>query len=207
MVTDDDPVHRGLMEDLLLPLGFAVLSTSDGPECLRVAARTQPDLFLLDVAMAGMNGWELARHLREQGFGQTPIIMVSANANELSQALSGNESHDDVLAKPISLAVLLEKIGRLLTLQWVPSGGEADPPGAVRDGLPAPPAVPLSPQQVDGLRQLGLIGYVRGLRDQLAVLEQEVPEAGAYIRSLQALVAEFRLDAFMAALDAGEPAA
>ena len=204
MVTDDDPVHRGLMEDLLLPLGFSVLSTADGPECLRVAARMQPDLFLLDVAMPGMNGWELARHLREQGFTRSPIIMVSANANELNQALSGNESHDDVLAKPISLAVLLEKIGRLLTLQWVPSGVETDTAGPVR-ALPAPLASPLSAQQIDELRQLGLIGYVRGLRDQLTMLEQEMPEASEYIRSLRTLVAEFRLDAFMAALDAGGP--
>ncbi len=212
MVTDDDPVHRGLMEDLLLPLGFSVLSTADGPECLLVAARMRPDLFLLDVAMPGMNGWELARHLREQGFTQSPIIMVSANANELNQALNGRESHDDVLAKPISLAVLLEKIGRLLSLQWVPSAVEPELANPARAALPAPLATsvqlsPLSPQQVDGLRQLGLIGYVRGLRDQLRVLEEEVPEAGDYIRSLRSLVAEFRLDAFMAALDAGRPPA
>ena len=205
MVTDDDPVHRGLMEDLLLPLGFSVLSTADGLECLRVASRTQPDLFLLDVAMPGMNGWELARNLRELGFTQSPIIMVSANANELDQALSGDESHDDVLTKPISLAVLLEKIGRLLTLQWVASDVEAEPERAC---LPAPllchppPACPLSPQQIDGLRQLGLIGYVRGLRDELAMLEHEMPDASDYIRSLRTLVAEFRMDAFMAALEA-----
>jgi hypothetical protein len=54
---------------------------------------------------------------------------------------------------------------------------------------------------------LGLIGYVRGLRDQLTMLEQEMPEASEYICSLRTLVAEFRLDAFMAALDAGGPGA
>jgi len=118
LVADDDPLHRGLMEDLLLPLGFVLLSAADGPECLRIAARLPPDLFLLDIAMPRMNGWELARHLRQQGFTEAPIIMISANANELNHALLGNEIHDDVLAKPVSLAVLLEKIGRLLNLQW-----------------------------------------------------------------------------------------
>ena len=202
MVTDDDPVHRGLMEDLLLPLGFVVLSTADGPECLRVAGRMLPDVFLLDIAMPGMNGWELARRLRADGFDRTPIIMVSANANELSQALNGDELHDDVLAKPISLAALLEKISRLLNLQWVIPPPETELGRALaRATAPAPAVSPLSPDQVESLRQLGLIGYVRGLREQLNVLEQEMPEAGDYIRLLRGMVAEYRIDAFMAALE------
>jgi hypothetical protein len=48
---------------------------------------------------------------------------------------------------------------------------------------------------------------VRGLRDQLTLLEREVPAARAYIATLRRFVAEFRLDAFMAALDAGAPPA
>ena len=208
MVCDDDPVHRGLVEDLLLPLGFIVLSTASGHECLLAAASTPPDLFLLDVAMPGMDGWALARQLRSQGFSRTPIIMVSANANELSQALVSNESHNDVLAKPISLAVLLEKIGHLLGLHWARPATEDE--GRAYALLPAAGAAatpcPLSSHQIDGLRQLGLIGYVRGLRDHLNALEQDVPEAAAFIQSLRQLVAEFRLDAFMAALETGEVA-
>jgi signal transduction histidine kinase/DNA-binding NarL/FixJ family response regulator len=199
LLADDDPVHRGLMEDVLLPLGFVLLCATDGPECLRIAARMQPELFLLDIAMPGMSGWDLARHLREQGFARTPIVMVSANANELNHALLGNEIHDDVLAKPISLPALLEKIGRLLAVEWTVA-----PPGP-RDiaALPAPRQPPLSPMQLDGLRQLAAIGYVRGLRDQLDLLEREVPEAGVYLATLRGYVAEFRLDAFMAELESG----
>jgi signal transduction histidine kinase/CheY-like chemotaxis protein/purine-cytosine permease-like protein len=213
LVADDDPIHRGLIEDLLLPLGFGLLTAADGPECLRIAARLPPDLFLLDIAMPGMNGWELARALREHGFTRTPIVMVSANANELSRALLGDEMHDDVLAKPISVAVLLEKIGRLLGLHWVVQGPQPEPILTLPGPEPVAPAPvarvaakpgPLSAQQVDGLRQLGLIGYVRGLREQLDLLDQEVPAARTYIASLRSLVAEFRLDAFMAALDAAE---
>jgi len=199
LLADDDPVHRGLIEDVLLPLGFVLLCATDGPECLRIAARMQPELFLLDIAMPGMSGWDLARHLREQGFASTPIVMVSANANELNHALLGNEIHDDVLAKPISLPTLLEKIGRLLGIEWT-----MGPPGS-RDvaALPGPRQPPLGPMQLDGLRQLAAIGYVRGLRDQLDLLEREVPEAGLYLATLRGFVAEFRLDAFMAELESG----
>ena len=81
LVADDDPFHRGLIEDLLVPLGFVVLTAADAAECLRVAAQTRPDLFLLDIAMPGMNGWQLARQLRSSGFATVPVLMVSAAAN------------------------------------------------------------------------------------------------------------------------------
>ncbi len=204
LVADDDPAHRGLIEDLLRPLGFIVFNAVDGPECLRIASRLNPDLFLLDIAMPGMDGWELGRLLRENGFERTPIVMVSANANELSQARPGKDIHNDVLAKPISLAVLLEKIGRLLNLQWITPPEEprtiaCRPHPAVPRKVPA--ISPLNARQVDGLRQLALIGYVRGVRDELDALDEELPEASDYIGFLRDLVSEFRLDAFLTTLD------
>ena len=201
LVADDDPFHRGLIEDLLVPLGFVVLTAANGAECLRAAALTPPDLFLLDIAMPGMNGWQLAHRLRGAGFPKTPLVMVSANANELSPSRASTDEHDDVLAKPISLAELLEKIGQLLGLQWIPSSLAE----AAADKPDTPPAFPLSAQQIGTLRQLGRIGYVRGLRDQLDVLERDRPEARGTIEPLRDLVRAFRLDDFMAALDAASP--
>lgn len=203
IVGDDDPAHRGLMEDLLRPLGFVVFNAVDGPECLRIASRLKPDLFLLDIAMPGMDGWELARLLRMNGFDQTPIIMVSANANELNQPRP--DIYVDVLAKPISLAVLLEKIGHLLKLQWIAPVEERQGIAGKqpRTVMPKPPLVsPLNAQQTDGLRQLALIGYVKGVRDELAALDEELPDASEYIGHLRDLVADFRLDTFLAVLDA-----
>jgi signal transduction histidine kinase/CheY-like chemotaxis protein/purine-cytosine permease-like protein len=200
LVADDDPFHRGLIEDLLVPLGFVVLTAADAAECLHVAAKSRPDLFLLDIAMPGMNGWHLARQLREAGFAAVPIVMVSANANELTPARSQGGHHDDVLPKPISLAELLEKIGRLLDLRWIsPRAANAlDSPSALT-------AMPLSAQQIETLRQLGRIGYIRGLREQLDILERDRPETRGTIEPLRDLVRSFRLDDFMAALDAASP--
>ncbi len=197
LVADDDPFHRGLIEDLLVPLGFVVLAAADAAGCLRIAAQTRPDLFLLDIAMPGMDGWQLARQLRADGFAAVPIVMVSANANELTPARTSGD-HDDALAKPISLAELLEKIGRLLGLQWVTPTPAAGPPRPSA-------AAPLSPQQVATLRQLGRIGYVRGLREQLDILQRDRPDARDTVEMLRELLAAFRLDDFMAALDAAAP--
>ncbi|MDU3042205.1 ATP-binding protein, partial [Bradyrhizobium sp.] len=48
LITDDDPVHRDLLREVLTPLGFILLSAPDGPSCLALAQHCQPDLFILD---------------------------------------------------------------------------------------------------------------------------------------------------------------
>lgn len=110
LVADDDDAHRALVADLLAPLGFEVRHAVDGAECLALTAQAAPDIFLLDIAMPGMTGWELARRLREEHGQTAPIIMVSANALELGPP-GERQHHDHVLPKPLSLAALLEKIG------------------------------------------------------------------------------------------------
>ncbi|MDU6375224.1 MAG: ATP-binding protein, partial [Bradyrhizobium sp.] len=56
LITDDDPVHRDLLREVLTPLGFILLSAPDGPSCLALAQHCQPDLFILDISMPGMDG-------------------------------------------------------------------------------------------------------------------------------------------------------
>jgi signal transduction histidine kinase/CheY-like chemotaxis protein/purine-cytosine permease-like protein len=193
VVADDDPVHRTLLADLLTPLGFSVLLAVDGPDCLQIAARGAPDLFLIDLSMPGMNGWELARELRET-HALVPIVIISADGRELKQPPMEAVHHDDTLTKPVSLTALLERIGRLLHLAWI-----SPEPDAVPDADPSPR---LSAEQLDKLRELAAIGYVSGLRTQLDVFERETPENSASFAHLRGLLAEYRLDAFLSALDA-----
>jgi signal transduction histidine kinase/CheY-like chemotaxis protein len=192
MVADDDPTHRSLLFDLLTPLGFTVLTTADGPECLELAASHACDLFLIDLSMPDMTGWELARELRET-HALVPIIVISADGRELKQPPPDAAHHDDTLTKPISLPALLERIGRLLHLTWITPDQTTTPA--------AEASIRLSAGQLDQLRELAAIGYVSGLRTQLDVLERETPESGAQVAHLRGLLAEYRLDAFLSALD------
>jgi signal transduction histidine kinase/CheY-like chemotaxis protein/purine-cytosine permease-like protein len=188
LVADDDPAHRALVADLLEPLGFSVRLAPDGANALALAAEDAPDLFLLDIAMPGMTGWNLARALREEGH-RAPIIMVSANALELGPPGEG-QHHDDVLPKPLSITALLDKIAQLLGITWTFAG-------------PAPAATAsarLTPAQAVNLRQLAAIGYVGGIRERLDALEAESPEAAPAIAELRGYISDYRLDAFMAAL-------
>ncbi|MFX9265419.1 response regulator, partial [Acinetobacter baumannii] len=54
LITDDDPTQRDLLREILAPLGFILLSAPDGPGCLALAQHCRPDMFLLDISMAGM---------------------------------------------------------------------------------------------------------------------------------------------------------
>jgi signal transduction histidine kinase/CheY-like chemotaxis protein/purine-cytosine permease-like protein len=194
LVADDDPVHRGLLEDLLAPLGFIIFMAADGAECLALAEQCRPDLLLVDISMPTLNGWQVARQLRENGFDQLVIVVISANPNELHRPPQPERYHDDVLAKPVSIPDLLNKISFLLQLEWLAQGAEP------RSELIVPIDNTLDPTHTRELRQLGSIGYIRGIHARLDSIETEEPGGVAYIAQLRRLVSDFQIDAFMEAL-------
>ncbi|TXS95731.1 response regulator [Parahaliea maris] len=120
MIVDDEPVHRGLLADLLSPLGFSTREAPDGDTCLARLADFHPDLWLLDMSMPGMSGLELARELRRRGH-KAPIIMISADARGPETTVDEDQPFDAYFAKPISNRLLLESIGQLLQLEWLHS--------------------------------------------------------------------------------------
>ncbi len=191
LVADDDPVHRGLLEDLLSPLGFIVFTAADGADCLTVAEQCQPDLLLVDISMPVLSGWEVAARLRGKGFDRLVIIVISANPGELRRPPRAERSHDDVLAKPVSIPELLNKISFLLQLDWLADG--AEPPPEPRTNV----TNTLNPAQTEELRQLGSIGYIRGIHARLDALEHDAPLGRPYIAQLRRLISDFQLDAFM----------
>ncbi|MCD8533117.1 MAG: ATP-binding protein [Saccharospirillaceae bacterium] len=124
MVVDDDASHRGLISEILTPLGFVVLEAPDGFSCLESFDGAGVDIFLLDISMPGMTGWELLRQLRSRGIS-TPVIMVSADAedrqsaaNQGGAASATEQLNDGYLIKPIRDQALLDKIAGILELEW-----------------------------------------------------------------------------------------
>ena len=79
LITDDDPIQRDLLREVLAPLGFILLSAPDGPGCLALAQHCRPDLFLLDISMAGHGRLDGGRDAARNGHHQARILMVSAS--------------------------------------------------------------------------------------------------------------------------------
>jgi signal transduction histidine kinase/CheY-like chemotaxis protein len=195
VVADDDPTHRDMIREILTPLGFVVFDAVDGADCIAVADRTRPNLFLLDISMPGMNGWQLAQLLRRAGHQDAPIIMVSANALEI--AVEPDSLHNEYVIKPVDIPQLLTKIGSVLRIEWL--YGPALPGNDPTPG----PVTRIPPQRyLDELRALGRIGYIRGIRRKLEEIEGEEPDHGEFVTQMRTLVDNFDVDRYMAALRA-----
>ncbi len=200
LMADDDPAHRGLMEGILRPLGINLFAASDGLGGLELASECRPHLVMLDIAMPGMNGWEVAEALRGLDGPQPKIMMVSANAHDYSAGGDGNSVHDAFLVKPIDVDGLLERVGSLLGLRWVYEGDEPvrEPTAALTSDERPPPS---ARQFVDELAQLGRIGHVRGIEAKLREMESRVPESQAFAQRLMSLVAGFDMKGYAHLLD------
>ena len=111
LVVDDEAQVRQLACDALELLGYRVLSADSGPGALEILERERPDVMVLDYAMPGMNGAELARLARQRWPG-APIIFASGHADtaEVEAALGAEAS---ILRKPFDMDALARAVAEL----------------------------------------------------------------------------------------------
>ena len=116
LVVDDDPNVQRLLRVTLKQEGFEVIVAGDGAEGLRLWEVESPELILLDVTLAKLDGYEVATKVREaEGTGaHVPIIMLTAE-KEVEQKVRGlRAGADDYLVKPFHQAELLARMKSLL---------------------------------------------------------------------------------------------
>jgi DNA-binding response OmpR family regulator len=112
LVVDDEPKIVRLARDYLEKDGFRVLSAGDGPAALAMARAEKPDLIVLDIMLPGMDGWEVCRRLRRET--DTPIIMLTARAEESDQIVGLELGADDYVTKPFSPRALVARVRAVL---------------------------------------------------------------------------------------------
>jgi len=112
VVDDDDPV-RALACEILELLGYRVLEAESGETALDLLETVRPDLMLLDYAMPGMSGAELAARARRR-WPDVPIVFASGHADtaQVEAALGGEAV---ILRKPFDMETLARTIAGLVT--------------------------------------------------------------------------------------------
>jgi adenylate cyclase len=117
LVVDDLAANVRLLEAILEPAGYSVLSASSGPEALERVVAELPDLVLLDVQMAGMNGYEVCRRIREdEATGLIPVVMVTSHDSEAR--IDGiRAGADDFVTKPFDQQELLLRVRSLVRIK------------------------------------------------------------------------------------------
>lgn len=95
--------------------GYRVVSASDGEAALACALSEQPDLVVLDVMMPRMNGWEVARALRQDpATKDVKIVMLTAIGSQMNEMTSPLYGVDAYLDKPFQFGELEAQIDALL---------------------------------------------------------------------------------------------
>jgi len=117
LVVDDVPQNVRLLEAVLVPRGYEVLTAHDGIAALELVESEHPDLILLDVMMPGLDGYAVCSHLREHDdTAVLPVIMVTSSiGQEKTKAIEAGA--DDFIPKPFNHDELLTRVRSLLRIK------------------------------------------------------------------------------------------
>lgn len=155
LVIEDDQDIRELVRTVLTQAGFEVTVAASGSEGVAAARRLSPDVITLDLGLPDIDGFEVARQIRE--FSDAYIVMLTARAEELDTLIGLESGADDYLTKPFRPRELRARVAAMMRR---PRAATTVPAGAVPAGAGA--AVGLS---ASGARTSGTGVATTGVTD------------------------------------------
>lgn len=192
LVVDDQPVQRQMLAGMLMPLGFVVREAASGRECIDSLDIELPDAILLDISMDGLDGWHTAESIRQKGYGDVPIIIVSANVFENQDARLKAAGCQAFVAKPVLESELMAALQRHLGLEWMSEGLMPHAPQAA-----AAEELRLPAQARTELIRMARLGHVHGLQRLLQRYEHDDPALAPTCARLRALVKRCDLETLL----------
>ena len=120
LVVDDDPTVGTVVEAYLQRAGFEVQRAADGATALAVAARSLPDVVVLDLMLPGIGGLEVCRQLRRD-HPRIPVVMLTALGEEADRILGLEVGADDYVTKPFSPRELVLRVQAVVRRTGEPS--------------------------------------------------------------------------------------
>lgn len=177
LVTDDDPMLRQALADVLERVNIGVAQASSGPQALEALQRERFDWVLLDVQMPGMDGLETTRRIRANPRqADVCIIAVTGNDSHADQEAAKAAGMNSVLVKPIETAHLY----RILA-QWLDQSPPPEHPGS-EPTSPFGALMDFDPRRIEELAQKDpqrLRKYARHFIDNLSGGLSELENAAA----------------------------
>lgn len=112
LIIEDEKKIATLLEDYLSQAGFEVSCLSRGSGAVDEIKRLAPDLILLDIMLPGEDGISICREVRK--FSNTPVIMVTAKAEEVDRLIGLEIGADDYICKPFSPREVVARVKAVL---------------------------------------------------------------------------------------------
>lgn len=117
LVADDNRTMGALIKHFLEDKGYEIVYVSDGEQALDKAVTERPDLILLDIILPKMDGYQVARCLREgenEELKRIPIIILTSREALIDDSIETCGLADAHLLKPFDRKQILEKVGEIL---------------------------------------------------------------------------------------------
>jgi adenylate cyclase len=118
LIVEDDPLSLDIFQSQLAAEGYRVLTAIDGEEALAIAETQHPDLILLDIMIPKFDGIEVCRRIKANpSLPFTPIIMVTAKADDVDIIAGLDAGSDEYLTKPVEPAALVARVKSMLRIK------------------------------------------------------------------------------------------
>jgi class 3 adenylate cyclase len=117
LTVDDQPPNLRLLEAVLSPQGYQVITASSGEQALELLHSSNIDLVLLDIMMPGIDGYQVCQRIRsEPSTAFLPVVMITASGDhEKTRAIKAGA--DDFISKPFHHGELLARVASLARIK------------------------------------------------------------------------------------------
>ena len=117
LAVDDQPQNLRLLEAVLAPRGYRIVTATSGEQAIDMLSEAAPDLVLLDIVMPGVDGYEVCRRIRENpATAYLPVVMITASSDQ-EKLTSLRAGADDFISKPLNQGELLARVASLARIK------------------------------------------------------------------------------------------
>ncbi len=118
LIVDDEPLNVDLLEQELAAAGYRTIAAQNGEDALAAAAKSKPDLILLDVMMPGIDGYETCKRIRASVTTRMiPVIFLTALSDTFDKVRAFRLGAVDYVTKPFETEELLARVGAHIALR------------------------------------------------------------------------------------------
>ncbi len=202
LIADDHTDNRSLLIDLLQPLGFQVVSMTNGLQAVEQAKMIRPDIILMDLRMPVMDGYEAIAAIRDvPELSEMPIIAVSAGVFEIDREKSLAVGGNAFLPKPVNWHQLSQLLQEHLSLEWIYAdktnqGQQATILPDKDSALSTPPL-----EEMKKLHELAVLGNMRLIRQHAAHLTDLDEKYQPFAAALQQMAENFQEKAILSLVE------